>query len=199
MTLSKLVHSHVDATPQNSCKHVKYLEKTKFVDSNRKLGSNDATVCNLFRVLLHNTQIVAEFLCTVDTLTDVPFSPQNSPTDIAHTLFSGLYGCCVFGVDEKLVAETLIHLMRLQLAQNQNPRRVLRRGNCAFSRLYRLLNEGLFSAKLFLTCALHEPIMDVLSQDELFLDIDPSKAVIRFPLQERLKRFGEEGLFLVVN
>lgn len=196
LTLSKLVQSHADATPQNSCKHVKYLERTKFIDSNRKLGGYEMAICDLIRVMLHNTQIVADFLAALDNVpvtVDINSSQNSQAADIAHVLFSGLYGCCVFAADEKLVAETLINLMRLQLAQNLNPRRVLRRGNCAFSRLYRLLNEGLFSAKLFLTHALHEPIMDVLSQDELFLDIDPSKAVIRFPPLERLKRFGEEG------
>lgn len=50
-----------------------------------------------------------------------------------------------------------------------------------------------FMFQVFLTAALHEPIMDVLSQDELFLDIDPSKTLIRFPPDERLKKFGEPG------
>lgn len=32
--------------------------------------------------------------------------------------------------------------------------------------------------------------MYLLSQDELFLDIDPAKSAIRFPLEERRRRFG---------
>jgi hypothetical protein len=54
-------------------------------------------------------------------------------------------------------------------------------------------SEELFSAKLFLTSALHEPILSLLSDDEVFLDIDPSKAAIRFPPSEREKKFGKEG------
>jgi hypothetical protein len=42
------------------------------------------------------------------------------------------------------------------------------------------LSEQLFSAKLFLTSALYEPILGLLSDDEIFLDIDPSKTVIRW-------------------
>lgn len=35
--------------------------------------------------------------------------------------------------------------------------------------------------------------MQLLMEEELFLDIDPDKAPIRFPPAERLKRFGKEG------
>lgn len=47
--------------------------------------------------------------------------------------------------------------------------------------------------KIFLTAALHDPVMFLLSQDELYLDTDPSKCAIRFPPEERKRRFGEEG------
>uniref|UniRef100_F1KQR4 Receptor-mediated endocytosis protein 6 n=1 Tax=Ascaris suum TaxID=6253 RepID=F1KQR4_ASCSU len=80
----------------------------------------------------------------------------------------------------------------MQVASDVDPRRVLRKGSAAFCRLYRLFSDGLFAAKIFLTAALHDPVMYVLSQDELFLDIDPSKSAIRFPPEERRKRFGED-------
>jgi hypothetical protein len=44
---------------------------------------------------------------------------------------------------------------------------------------FKFLSEELFSAKLFLTSALYEPILGLLSDDEIFLDIDPSKTAIR--------------------
>lgn len=40
---------------------------------------------------------------------------------------------------------------------------------------------------------MHDPVMFLLSQDELYLDTDPSKCAIRFPPEERKRRFGEEG------
>lgn len=43
-----------------------------------------------------------------------------------------------------------------------------------------------------MTAALHEPVMFILSQDELFLDIDPLKSPIRFPATERARRFGTD-------
>lgn len=47
--------------------------------------------------------------------------------------------------------------------------------------------------QVFLTAALHQPIMQLLMEDELFLDIDPSKAAVRFLPEERTRRFGKEG------
>ncbi len=40
---------------------------------------------------------------------------------------------------------------------------------------------------------MHEAILDLLCDDEVFLDIDPSKTVVRFTASERLKKFGKEG------
>ena len=33
----------------------------------------------------------------------------------------------------------------------------------------------------------------MLTEDEVFLDIDPSKVALRFPPQERARKFGTEG------
>jgi hypothetical protein len=46
---------------------------------------------------------------------------------------------------------------------------------------------------LFLTAALHEAVMKLMMEDEWFYDIDPGKALVRFPTAERQKRFGKEG------
>lgn len=65
---------------------------------------------------------------------------------------------------------------------------MFRTGSCSFSRLYHRLHESLFSAKLFLTASLYDPIMKVLIEDEIQLDIDPLKTVANFTTKERLKR-----------
>ena len=83
--------------------------------------------------------------------------------------------------------------MLLQIIPSDNPRRLLRHGTCVFSRFYSVFHESLFSAKLFLTAALHGPITQLLMEDEMFLDIDPDKAPIRYPPAERMKKFGKEG------
>lgn len=104
-----------------------------------------------------------------------------------------LYGSGIFPSDEKRVLNVLAHLIKLQLLSSSTDlRKILRKGTNAFSRLYSLLGEQLLSAKVFLTAAFHEPIMSLLAQDELYLDIEPNKSPLRFPIEERRKRFGAD-------
>ena len=107
-------------------------------------------------------------------------------------MFNVLYGSGIFPSDEKRVLNVLAYLIKLQLPPSPDLRKILRKGTTAFSRLYSLLGEQLLSAKVFLTAAFHEPIMSLLSQDELYLDIDSNKSPLRFPAEERRKRFGAD-------
>jgi len=59
--------------------------------------------------------------------------------------------------------------------------------------VFRLLTESIFSSRIFLTAALHYPVMQLLMEDEWFYDIDPDRALHRFPPAERLRRFGTPG------
>lgn len=86
----------------------------------------------------------------------------------------------------------LRYLIEFELKESDNPRRLLRRGTCAFSILFKLFSEGLYSAKLFLTATLHEPIMQLLVEDEDHLETDPSKVTERLTPAQR-ERFGEKG------
>ena len=44
-----------------------------------------------------------------------------------------------------------------------------------------------------MTAALHDPILFLLMEDEMYLDVDPIRAINRYPAYEREKRFGREG------
>ena len=134
-----------------------------------------------------NPALVAECLAAGDRLA-LPYM-----TDIVSAVFSSLLGSCVLPEDEAVMMAVLHRLVKLQLLTTANPRKLLRHGTSSFSRLYKSFSDQLFSARLFLTSALYEPILCLLTDDEIFLDIDPAKAVIRFPPQERLRRFGAEG------
>ena len=117
---------------------------------------------------------------------------QYSSEDFTRAIFHVLYGSGIYPSDEKRVLEVLACLIKLQLSPLPDLRKTLRKGTTAFSRLYALLGEQLLSAKVFLTAAFHEPIMSLLSQDELYLDIEPNKSPLRFPAEERRKRFGND-------
>lgn len=127
--------------------------------------------------------------CLVEGDKIVPEMMQN----VIQSLAGGVYGSCLLPEDKILVLKLLRHLILLQIVPSDDPRRLTRPGTCAFSRFYSVFHESLFSAKLFLTAALNGPIMQLLMEDEMFLDIDPNKAPERFPPSERLKKFGKEG------
>jgi len=84
-------------------------------------------------------------------------------------------------------------VMLLKVSCCDDPSRLLRRGKCAFSTVFKLFTEGMFVARLFLTASLYQPVMQLLMEDEWFYDIDPERALHRFPPPERLRRFGSPG------
>uniref|UniRef100_A0A5S6R644 Receptor-mediated endocytosis protein 6 n=1 Tax=Trichuris muris TaxID=70415 RepID=A0A5S6R644_TRIMR len=188
-TLSRLVQLHVDGTLQNCCAQLSYYENAVFRDAAALLPNYTSTLTELLRLLLNNSRLVANVLHLLDTL-EPPFSDE-----ACRILFTGAFGCCQFVGDEKCLVEALSCLMRLQLVSNSqlDLRRTLRKGRGSFCKLYRLLIESLSSAKLFLTSALHAPVLRLISQNELFLDLDPERAAMRLSASEKLAYYGAEG------
>ncbi|KAM3727713.1 GTPase-activating protein and VPS9 domain-containing protein [Dirofilaria immitis] len=188
--LSRLINSHPDVRPENCCFLTSQFDSARFIDGYRRIdGQYYSSVTELLNLLLNSPVLVAEILHTADQTAK---NNDSSLSDLVPCVYSLLYGCAVFPEDERRVLETLFHLLDVQLASHSDPRLLLRRGNVSFCQLYRLFSEGMYSAKIFLTAALHDPVMLVLSQDDVFLDIEPTKTLIRFPIEERRRRFGED-------
>jgi hypothetical protein len=68
--------------------------------------------------------------------------------DLCRSIFNVLYGSCVFPLDERNILDLLAHLIGLQLISKSEPRKILRKGTSAFSKMYTLFSEKLFSAKV---------------------------------------------------
>lgn len=143
----------------------------------------------LFNFLHHSPYLLAQSLSVGDRLQQISNDQMNS---IVRTVATGLYGNAILSKDVDMVLRLLRDLIEIQVIVSENPRRMLRIGSCAFSRLYSRLHESLFSAKLFLTAALHEPVMKVLIGDDMVLDIDAIKAVLNYPAKERLKKLVKQ-------
>jgi hypothetical protein len=136
------------------------LNRARCVEGYRRVGAQHSTLTEILNALLRAPVVVAELLNAADHL-GAKVSPAQghshldslqpdaliSCEEITLCVYSLLYGCCAYPQDEKLVLEVLAHLMRVQLAVHNNPRLVLRKGRTAFSRLYRVFAEGLFTAK----------------------------------------------------
>lgn len=162
------------------------LDQTMFQDAYKHLSHHEMVYADFLLALRGKPRLLATCLTVGDRMS------YEKMAGVISTVFSGLYGSCLLAEDERLLLRLLHHLMKSQLSTSPNPRKLLRQGNCAFSRLYKAFSEELFSAKLFLTAALHEPILKLLSDDEVFLDVDPSKLVVRYPPAERERKFGRE-------
>ncbi|XP_011314268.1 GTPase-activating protein and VPS9 domain-containing protein 1 [Fopius arisanus] len=188
VNLNRLIVARPDCSPASCCQRSNTLESSHFVDAFKHLRYQSCLTYGDFLCSLRKSpKLLASCLVEGDKL--MPEGMQS----IIQSLSGGLYGSCLLPEDKLFVLKLLRHLVLLQIVPSDNPRRLLRHGTCAFSRFYSVFHESLFSAKLFLTAALHGPITQLLMEDEVFLDIDPDKAPIRFPPVERMKKFGKEG------
>nr|XP_033816141.1 GTPase-activating protein and VPS9 domain-containing protein 1 isoform X4 [Geotrypetes seraphini] len=187
INLDRLILTSVDASPAECCRHAKILENTHFVDGYKQLGFQETTYGEFLNRIRENPRLIASCLVAGEKLN------QENTQSVIHTVFTSLYGNCIMQEDESYLLQVLRYLIEFELKESDNPRRLLRRGTCAFSILFKLFSEGLFSAKLFLTATLHEPIMQLLVEDEDHLETDPSKLLDRFSSTQQEKLFGEKG------
>ncbi|XP_074494698.1 GTPase-activating protein and VPS9 domain-containing protein 1 isoform X5 [Sebastes fasciatus] len=186
INLDRLILTSAEASPAECCQHAKMLEDTQFVDGYKTLGFQENIYGEFLARLRENPRLVASCLVAGERLN------QEHNQAVTHTVFTSLYGNCIMQEDESYLLQVLRYLVEFELKESDNPRRLLRRGTCAFSILFKLFSEGLYSAKLFLTATLHEPIMQLLVEDEDHLETDPAKVTERLtPAQQ--ERFGEKG------
>lgn len=107
---------------------------------------------------------------------------------LIQTITSGVFGNAINAKDVEMILKLLRELIEIQIVVSDNPRRLLRVNTSTFARIYHRLNESMFSAKIFLTAALFQPIMSVLSETDTMLDVDPQKVIQSFTSKERTKR-----------
>nr|XP_060613393.1 GTPase-activating protein and VPS9 domain-containing protein 1 isoform X3 [Anolis sagrei ordinatus] len=187
INLDRLIITSAEASPAECCQHAKVLEDTQFVDGYKQLGFQETAYGEFLNRLRENPRLIASCLVAGEKLN------QENTQSVIHTVFTSIYGNCIMPEDESYLLQVLRYLIEFELKESDNPRRLLRRGTCAFSILFKLFSEGLFSAKLFLTATLHEPIMQLLVEDEDHLETDPHKLTERFSPAQQEKLFGEKG------
>ncbi|XP_041429955.1 GTPase-activating protein and VPS9 domain-containing protein 1 isoform X4 [Xenopus laevis] len=187
INLDRLILTSAEASPAECCQHAKVLEDTQFVDGYKQLGFQETAYGEFLNLLRENPRLIASCLVTGEKLN------QENAQSVIHTVFTSLYGNCIMQEDESYLLQVLRYLIEFELKESDNPRRLLRKGTCAFSIIFKLFSEGLFSAKLFLTATLHEPIMQLLVEDEDHLETDPAKLIERFSPAQQEKLFGGKG------
>lgn len=176
-----------DISAKEVCGHNNQLEWTNFVDGYKYLGYQDSKYGEFIKILRDNPVYLATCIDNGEK------SGAENTQEVLKIVMSAVFGNVVLHEDENLAMQMIKTLAELQLANSDDPRRLIRKGNCGFRLMFLQLFDSLFSARLFLTAALHDAVMKLMMEDEWFYDIDPAKALVRFPLAERQKRFGNEG------
>lgn len=143
----------------------------------------------LFNHLYRSPYVVAKCLSAADGIAKIT---QEQLSVVVSFISTGLYGNGMHSKDIEMLLKLLRDLIEIQIVVNDNPRRMLRAGSSAFARLYHRLHESMFSSKIFLTAALYEPLMKVLVNSDIMLEVDIQKVLESLPQKERAKVFGEE-------
>lgn len=187
ITLDRLILADVTVTPAVCCQRSNALENANFVDGYKHLSYHESKFGEFLKQLRENPKLISSCLVNCEQ------NNNDVMQKMAQLVMASMYGNIVMPEDEHYALQLLKSLVDQQIAVSENPRRLIRKGSCAFSVVFKLFTEGLFSAKLFLTAALHKPVMQLLMEDEWFYDIDPQRALYRFPREERIKRFSNPG------
>lgn len=182
--LKKLILASPDAPPNICCYRANSLEMVNFIDSYKQLGFQDTLYGEFLAYLREHPRTIAICLSLGELQ-----NPRESQK-VVDTIISSVCGNCVGPGDEHRTLLLLQSLIVHQVAESPNPRRLLLKGNCSFCTAFKHFTESLFSSKLYLTAALHDPIMMVLMDDERSLETDPEKVILQFTQEERLHLFG---------
>lgn len=132
-------------------------------------------ISDLMRLLYDNHEQLAMFLVNGERLVE----DNKEFLDLLHSLLFGLSSCFILPEDKCFVLSLLQEVARLQLVNNENPRKLLQQGNCTFTTLYRLFHDGLPSARLFLVACLKNPIVNLIATIDEYLDVDFNKMLSR--------------------
>ena len=197
-------------TSQCCTKFALLANKTQFVESHKVLGYNDYQVAEFLKALREKPAFLAPLLIRSEKyatpaamnqlLSGLADNQLFSTQQLVPIVFQSLYGNCILIQDEILCLQLLKHVMDLQFAQggaeSTSPsvdlRRLIRKQSCSFNVLFKFYISFSFSAQLFLTAALYDPISQMLTQ-EWYLDIDPDKALGRFTSDEFARRYSQQA------
>ena len=175
--------------PSECSNTARCIECAKFEDANKHLGYHEMKYGEFLMKLREKPKLVALILNSADHL-------GIDTSQLVRLLLCSIYGSCVFKEDEKLVLKILKSLTVIQVIKHEDPINYFcsPKGSInAFSTVLRLYSEMLFSAKLYLTAALHGVVMQVIVDDSFHLDLEMNKVLSRLPPKVIREKFGEPG------
>ncbi|KAF7495712.1 hypothetical protein SSS_02067 [Sarcoptes scabiei] len=156
----------------------------QFVLGQKKFGTQEIYLGKFLSHLKEHPKILSYLLF---------FTEKNYKSFIdlfSKIIISTLYNNCLFYQNRISLTETMEELLEIYLNFYDDLNSHLLQKGTAFGIMYRYFCDDLVELKSFFKLALLKPIMAVLSEDNLYLDIDSNRAVMRFCPEERQKHFG---------
>lgn len=179
--LNSLILSKPENRPSLCCQRATMLENVEFIEAHKDPAvkyQNLPHYIDVLRFIHQSPQLLAQCLAVADDLPAIgsssPSAKSEQMNQVAQIISAGLYGNSIHGKDVEMMLKLLEKLLELKVASCDIPRRLLRLSTSSFAKLYHKFHESSLSSKLFLTAALHEPVMSVLIDDNNMLDIDHS-------------------------
>lgn len=185
VNLNHFITNNSHGAPAHCSQRLNSLGATKFVDGYKELGYQESMYANFLQAFRNNPTLAAACLAYGEKL-----SLEASPR-VMHSVVTGIYGNSVLSGSYSQLLELMETLILLQLSGEDEPRRVIRKSNSQFCIAYKLFSESTIAGRLFLTCALQEPIMQVLMEDELYLERDAGRILDCFSPPDIEKKFGK--------
>lgn len=191
--LHALIISKPENRPSMCCQRATQLEYTEFIEAHKEPTikyQNLPQYIDFLQKLHQSPTILAKCLAIADDLQSLGSSSPSAKSDqmhqIAQIVAAGLYGNCIHGRDVEMMLKLLERLLQLKISTIENPRRILRLSSSSFAKLYHKFHESSLSSKLFLTNALHKPVMSVLVDDDEMLKLDEIDSNEREKIIEKL-------------
>ncbi|CAF3700377.1 unnamed protein product, partial [Rotaria sordida] len=141
-----------------SCfQYIQILDNISFIDSYKYFNYlQDLPYLRLLTFLRQQPNLLALCLSSIEKTDGLLINT------IIPILMTAIYNQCLYYDDELFILELLRSLIDIQLKNELNPRIILQRSSCSFKIVFDAFLTASQSCKLFLTAALHEPIMQLL-------------------------------------
>lgn len=179
--LNSLIVSKPENRPSLCCQRAIQLENVEFIEAHKDPAVKSQYLplyVDFLRFIHQSPYLLAHCLAYADDLpslnTTSTLPKVEQMSQIAQIISAGLYGNSIHGRDVEMMLKMLDKLLEVKIATTDDPRKLLRQSSSSFARLYHKFHESSLSSKLFLTAALHTPVMAVLINDSSMLNIDQS-------------------------
>ncbi|XP_027203261.2 GTPase activating protein and VPS9 domains 1 [Dermatophagoides pteronyssinus] len=173
--------------PINLINESNKIQQSEFIEGYKKFGSNESLLSQLLQHLRDNPKSISYLLFYAEK------ECSNFLDLLCKIIISTVYNHCFLDHDKLSLIDMMEELIEIYINFYDDLRRHMHSKNSSFGIVYRNFCDEQSELKTFYRLALTKPIMLVLSEDSLFLDIDSNRAVMRFCQEERQKHFGSEN------